>query len=164
MIETLKQNIIDICKQFIAQNIPQAQEVSIEFDTDFSFGPRTHTIYLALIEIEECVKDFADFCISCGLPEDGFDDFGFSFLHELGHFMTWNEIPVSDIIEYNYIAKKINEDDDMSNHERNLIYFNLPVEKIATEWAINFVKNNFNQYASFCNQVKTIFRNLVTIL
>ncbi len=164
MIETLKQNIIDTCKQFIAQNIPQAQEVNIEFDTDFGFLPKTHTIYLALIEIEETVKDFLDFCISCGLPENDFDDFGLSFLHELGHFMTWDQIPVSDLMMYYFAIEDLDDDNEISNHERNLIYFNLPVEKIATEWAINFIKNNFNQYASFCNQIKTLLHNFVTDL
>lgn len=74
-------------------------------------------------------------------------DFMFGFLHEIGHFLT--------------ITKELYDEDRMMrnsyyaflNSEKEN-YFNLPAEKAATAWALDYLVNNLEEVKGINEQLK----------
>lgn len=82
------------------------------------------------------VKDEEDrafrknFISRCPLAQ-GFSDVTISILHEIGHYFT------KEYLTFEYYA----EADNISGEA----YFNLPAEKVATDWAINWLQDSTNR-------------------
>lgn len=84
-------------------------------------------------KVEQQDRDFRnDFISRCPMAR-GFAHVTLSVLHELGHHFNREEYLDMDLEEY----EKARE-----NHE---VYFNLPCEKVATEWAIKWLQNPNNR-------------------
>lgn len=82
-----------------------------------------------------------DFVSRCPLAK-GFADITISLLHELGHAMTENQIPEDydrDFATFEIFVKADTEE------EANALYFNLPDETLATNWAIEWLSNPENR-------------------
>lgn len=70
-----------------------------------------------------------------------------SFLHEIGHIFTLYNLTDEERDDPDYLTDLIE-------------YWNTRREKIATEWAVNFIKNNpikFNNFINKINKALTIF-------
>lgn len=66
----------------------------------------------------------------------------FSLLHEVGHAVTLSDLTYEDL-EFEYYMREILENGWLdSTEETSTVYFTLPAEILATEWAINFMNNN----------------------
>lgn len=72
----------------------------------------------------------------------GLDAFTLSFLHELGHIVTWDNM-IDDSAER---AAFFEGDDD---YETNMKYFNLYNERLATDWAGTFITENLPYVRNF---------------
>lgn len=83
--------------------------------------------------------------------------FMISLLHEIGHILTYEDFKNSRPIEFNYSEDLSAECDRISinlcehglikskEFENNCLnYFNAPVERIATDWAVHFYRTNKN--------------------
>ena len=77
------------------------------------------------------------------------NEYGFiiSLLHEVGHHNTYDDIDVSTINfcsdEKARISREMEDAEDESVAKAlEWQYFNLPDEIVATEWAVNFAKEN----------------------
>lgn len=96
--------------------------------------------------------------------------FMISLLHEIGHLLTWVDFRRNNPIEFIHSQDLITECDkislDLSRHD--LIYSKqfkeicekyhaIPTERIATDWAINFYRNN-------TKHVEKAFKNICLIL
>lgn len=81
--------------------------------------------------------------------------FMISLLHEIGHILTYSDFKNSRPVEFNYSEDLIAECDRVSMNlcQKGLIkskefetnclnYYNAPVERIATDWAIHFYRTN----------------------
>jgi len=88
----------------------------------------------------------------------------FSILHEIGHFETLGKITQKEIdidtatkgiIELAYGAYR---GDD--NYCFFKAYWDLKMEYLATEWAINFIKHNTEECATFWRKLKPIIKAL----
>ena len=120
------------------------EDIEIEIGTGFYSYPSINTIEIPIFETNpEGAKYFYnDFIKRLGTNECSLETA--SFLHELGHIQTYKKI--NDII-YCILAPIISF---IQNHFENekifclmqKIYFNLPLQKRATEWAIKTLKEN----------------------
>lgn len=76
-----------------------------------------------------------------------------SFVHEIGHIKKGKRIN-DDFIRTlaNTLAKK-------GFHKiADLIYFNMKEEKLATQWAVNFVIQNEQLVKRYCKKLEAIYR------
>ena len=69
-----------------------------------------------------------------------------SILHEVGHYRANDEIEgaIFDfcMTEKNRISAEMQTADEVRSKELEFEYFNLPDEIMATQWAVNYIKNN----------------------
>lgn len=65
--------------------------------------------------------------------------FIFSLLHEIGHHKTLREFSDEEYAEDQMWREVFNA---IATPEVNYAYFHLPIEKKATEWAINYIENH----------------------
>lgn len=133
-------------------------KITMKLNSDFYYYPATEEISYTPIMSCRSNKLFSDFIkdyFNLELKSD-VEIFCLSALHEIGHHLTYDTIDNED---YNYSkdeeesiaqALKNNPDDDVTYSR----YFSLPLEIIATEWAVDFIKQN---PLSFDKLVKQIY-------
>ena len=73
--------------------------------------------------------------------------FMFSLLHEIGHHMTYDLYTEKDCKKEDETIKKIEKalacsTSYATDKNLNLAYFNLPMEKTATKWAVRYYKTH----------------------
>jgi hypothetical protein len=71
----------------------------------------------------------------------GFANVTLALLHELGHFETYNDIPQN--FDREETIKDLRKNYPI--HEHNYVYFSMPDEALATEWAINWLEDADNR-------------------
>lgn len=69
----------------------------------------------------------------------------FSLLHEVGHHQTMIELTDEDLEFEDFMREliHINYADQDDSFESSDVYFSLPAEILATEWALNYMENNW---------------------
>lgn len=77
--------------------------------------------------------------------------FTWSLLHEVGHCMTFHFLDKRAYNHCQYIKNKIEK-----GKVASINYYYLADEKRATNWAIKFVKDNYNIVKNFDNIVKEL--------
>ena len=75
----------------------------------------------------------------------GFSDITISLLHELGHLETNDQIRSSFSIEQRENAMEDLDKRNLSYKALNHLYFMLPDEKAATEWAVQWLSKGKNR-------------------
>lgn len=75
----------------------------------------------------------------------GFSDITISLLHELGHLETTEEIRPNFSIKKRMEVLEELQDRYPNYTELNYAYFDMPDEKSATEWSINWLSNAENR-------------------
>ena len=89
----------------------------------------------------ESSKMFREYwCAKCPMLK-GFSDITISLLHELGHLETNDVVREFFPLEIRTITMKGAETLAPTYKALNFIYFNLPDEKAATEWAIEWLSD-----------------------
>jgi len=144
--------ILDLCAEFIEDNITDDIE-SINLSTDFYCYPNTKEIYISVLAPATALDDFITNLESRTKIND-ISVFTWSFLHEVGHCMTWNYLNKRTQHHCEYVKRKI---------ERGsldyLLYYTLADEKIATNWAIGFVERNYKLVKAFDRMVMNEITN-----
>lgn len=114
-------------------------DVKTELSTDFAYGEDNEIIYFGffITENSECVWN--KLVEKWGLKTN-YGTFVGCFLHELGHHHT---LYLCSNFEYVYsmIVKQVIKILPFPKL-RNRIYFSLPIEKIATQWAIHYMNTH----------------------
>ena len=140
------EKITDLCIDFIESNISNDIE-SVEISTDFYCFPNTKEIYISVLAPATALDDFtAD--IANRTEIDDISVFTWSFLHEVGHCMTWNYLNKRTQNHCEYVKRKIER--GSINH---LTYYRLADEKMATDWAIGFIERNHKLVKAFDRMV-----------
>lgn len=117
--------------------------------TDFSYFYIDSSIEYTFVISERMDRLFMEYAKSIGLKTK-IDIFLLSFLHELGHHETLDEIDDDDEEYSRLIKENLNSDND----DNCKIYFALPDEKMATEWAINYINNNMDAIKNLWDQLQ----------
>jgi hypothetical protein len=81
-------------------------------------------------------------------------------LHEVGHHFTLDDLE-EDEEEYCMKTKKKLHGESV---EDNFIYFDLPDEKLATEWAINYINKNKAKLFKLAIEIQPIINNIYSQL
>lgn len=132
-----------------------ANDLAARMGTDFCYYYYENVVDYSIIVSERMDRMFMDFAKSIGLKvECGV--FILSLLHEVGHHMTIDEID-DDVYKYCEDVKANLTDSD----EDVMTYFNLPDEKIATEWAIDYINNNFEIVKVFSSHFQKVLLNFI---
>ena len=139
----------EVLNEFLAEF-----DLTAEFDTDFYYAWEDHKVGYSLMVTDFASRTFQAFVQSL-CPQIKCDTFLLSFMHEIGHHHTIDDF--SDMEYSRELASKqrINNllaADDLTILGKEMLfneYFNLDIEKVATEWAIDYMINNQEKIRSF---------------
>ena len=131
---------------FVESKLEGFVRPEVKYDTEFSYGVESRIIYVPIKDkctVEQC-RWWKQFMMK--YLEDKYDsylsicdNYVFSFLHELGHYITLEGIEPERInYSYNQAMKKI---DQLKNGlEIEMAYRQIPVEQMADLWATSFIE------------------------
>lgn len=136
--------MIKILNDWVHQYI--TEELTVVPAEDFYYEAETETIGFATSIYQEHDKEFMDLAVSLGLKYD-VNVFLLSFLHEIGHYFTLEDDSL-DPYWLDYIENR--------NTWQPVKYYEHPVEKIATEWAINYINYNIENLKKLNNLLKEV--------
>lgn len=125
-----------------------------EMATDFSFAHESRTVTWSPIVSVKNDLEFSQFFESLGCKVKC-DVFLYSLLHEIGHYHTLDSVSDED---YEYSFKRKN-DTSITNSE----YFILPVEIVATKWAVDYLNNNVEKVRAFWEELVPLLMNFYRI-
>lgn len=114
-------------------------DLTTRFEQDFGYYHNENVIAFGLLTTEKTENCFTTFVEDL----DGYRDLGFfnSFFHELGHHETYEDISDRDY-EYGRMVKAYLADKEELNDYDLYTYFNLPIERAATEWAVAYINDH----------------------
>ena len=144
--------ILELCSAFIEDNIALDFE-NVNLGTDFYCYPNTKEIFISVLFPAYAIDEFMINLLDRTDIND-ISNFTWSFLHEVGHCMTWNYLNKRTKHHCENIKRKIRRKSIEST-----IYYKLADEKMATDWALNFVKKNHRLVQRFDVNVMTEITN-----
>ena len=110
------------------------------------------------LQCDKCDKDFCSFMKkhwNCDFQPATIDLMVLSILHEIGHLKTFKYFSDNNKM-WNTICKlAIDKIPKPFHHVANKLYFNLPLEKAATAWAVWFYKTHPNKIEKFKTDLYT---------
>lgn len=132
--------------------------VSARIGTDFEYDFEDSTIHFAVV-LSSLVEDWFyqfitsnfDFPYTC-------DPFITSFFHELGHDQTYMDFTEDEYEKYRKDVDDIAQMDDTK--DKNMTYFSLPFEFAATEWAVQYIKENKEEIREFWRVCSKLILNI----
>lgn len=132
------------------------------FNTDFYYLPDSHKIEYTLLISEKADFNFTQFFKKQFnlIINNNIELFCMSVLHEIGHYMTYDNIGDDDYFlskqEQEIINQQIEENPD--NNDIYSQYFYLPIEILANTWAADFVLNNPIKFHILVTEVSNILK------
>jgi len=123
----------EYCKQF---------DCVCEPSDDFYYFYDSSTVTFAFVTTEWIDKQFVKFYETLGLNVKC-DTFLLSLFHEIGHHHTIEEVEEEDYIYSQDVKDWIDEQE--ASEELLDMYFNLPDEKIATQWAVDYINTHIDE-------------------
>lgn len=129
-----------------------------EMDTDFYWYHDDDTISYSLFSTEDSIVQFDILMQELGCQYT-IDWFYAAFLHELGHSHSYPNLSDEEILEDEAMKEWLHEQDE-SSFEENLysLYFRIPMELVATKWAVNFINSNPNAVKELVDTVGAAVR------
>ena len=126
--------------------------------SDFQWRWDTNEIVYSFLAPEHTVTVWNEFLDELGCNYI-IDQFFSSFLHEVGHSITYWDFEEDELDEYFDDVAWIQESDESSFSEGSLrTYFNLPVEIAATRWAVRFINDNAEAVRELVNSVQPLIQ------
>lgn len=135
-----------------------------DFDSDFSYDPDDERVYFSIAVSERADRLFKQYVLSHFHFKIS-NIFMISLLHEVGHAFTLGNFSKMEIKTDHFEKETIEEmlDADDSDDIYSL-YFDLKIEKVATEWAVNYYKENTKRcedfYSKFVNALRAEYKRL----
>lgn len=124
--------------------------IVVEFDDEEFFCVLDENI--VNVSFEE--DDYTDYVYSEFLFEnfnEYFNIFLLSILHEVGHLMTWTEELATER-ERMYLMLQLGfNSTNAESYDKS--YFSIPMEYMATEWAVNYYRKHREQCDNFICQL-----------
>lgn len=141
------ENIENILNKFL-----EPFECTAKLGSDFSYWYSESLICFALAVAESNDIDFRDFCKELQ-PELHCDIFLLSFIHELGHHETLDEWNDEEYLDMKIQKEQINKM-KVSQKEKNFMYFNIPDERRATEWGLQYIMEHQTEIMLLWNELQ----------
>lgn len=134
-------------------------EAECELGDEFAYLPRYSKIKYTLCVSDMQDKAFLAFAEHLA-PDIKCDIFLLSLLHELGHHETGDEYDITQQLgEYDrlnatmMLIRELDANNVKAMAKIALEYFQLPWEQAATEWALDYMRNNKAEIAAFWNKL-----------
>lgn len=134
----LNRKLTNFCKNFGIKKVKCTNEFSYLPDKSLV----TYTLYMTDTDLEfiDLVNSKYNITIQSMY-------FIFCLLHEIGHHMTMDEMTTEDL-ETDLLLRKMIP----FFEKQGQAYINFTAERLATEWAIKFIRENFDFCFSFQNE------------
>ena len=136
-------------------------DIRVKEDTDFCYYPTSQIIGYSFLCSKQSNDLFLEFIQGLN-PLVTFDIFLWSFLHELGHHETYDDLEDEEIM-YSYDMKAlinaayVNDKEHIAMLSKD--YFNLPDEYAATMWAVNFANKNIDKLWALWQKLQPAIMN-----
>lgn len=130
-------------------------DVKIDMGNEFVYYIEEKTVSVSILVDSRIDGYFLDNAYKMGLSYNC-GDFILGFLHEIGHHFTLSDISRRQSIRINKTKERI----DGWKKKDNYRYFQLLDERIATQWAINYINNNKETLREFANCIVPIIKEL----
>lgn len=133
-------------------------DLTTRFEGDFGYYHNENVIAFGLLTTERNEEYFNNFIGDLG----GYCNLGFlnSFFHELGHHETYEDISDREY-EYGQIVKAYLADKEELDEYDFYTYFNLPIERTATEWGIAYMNDHTPEVMELNRKIRDIVNKFV---
>lgn len=129
------------------------EELTVSFNENegYCFDTLENRVNLALSQTDDCgfIRHLKE-THKCPFAER-INLILWSILHEIGHYETENEVEEYDEDYEMRIWLMLTDETYRHNTAIQDRYFNLPAEYAATEWAKEWVENNYDKAVNFSN-------------
>lgn len=140
-------------------------ECDSDFDSDFFYDHEEDRVYFSVLVSERADRLFKQYVWN-HFHFDPPSIFMLSLLHEVGHHYTMDFFDENEIVSFREVKAVLSEmldacpDDD----EIYSLYFDLEIEKVATNWAVTYYKHHFDRcqefYLRFVNELRKQYSEL----
>lgn len=131
---------------FVESKIEGFEKPEIIFGEEFTYGVSSRNIavpedYIGSLEQQSWWKRFMMkyLVMEYGLFLTEKDNYVFSLLHEIGHYITLEGIP-ADVITHNYNQAMNKIDFSLNAYDYEKAYREINIERMADLWAIDFIE------------------------
>lgn len=132
-------SLVTLCSDFVNE----IDDFEVSLGLNFECYPTENEIFISVLACANSVQEFRENLLSRTKIDD-ISEFTWSLLHEVGHCQTWHSMNERTINHCRYIKRKINR-----GSLPTTTYYVLTDERIATDWAINFVEDNYKMVKAF---------------
>ena len=128
-------------------------DLTTRFEMEFGYYHNENVIAFGLLTTGRTDECFSIFVEDLG----GYGNYGFlnSFFHELGHHETYDDISDRDY-EYGRMVKAYLADKEELNDYDIYTYFNLPIERTATEWSVAYINDHLPEVLELNRKIHNI--------
>lgn len=128
-------------------------DLTTRFEMEFGYYHNENVIAFGLLTTGRTDECFSIFVEDLG----GYGNYGFlnSFFHELGHHETYDDISDRDY-EYGRMVKAYLADKEELNDYDLYTYFNLPIERTATEWSVAYINDHLPEVLELNRKIHNI--------
>lgn len=133
--------LLTLCDYFLEDNIGDFENVATS--ADFECYPNTKEIFVSIVAVKGALDEFMENLLS-RTEIDDISEFTWSFLHEVGHCQTDHFLNERTKNHCRNVKRKINRGSVPTS-----VYYTLAEEKMATDWAIDFVSRNHKLVKAF---------------
>ena len=143
---------VDNINEIIAKFLSNYGKVKVICSTEFEYNTTKDIISWSFLTSERQDRTFCDFferelkCPKC-------NSFIYSIFHEYGHKMT-----LGSFTELDWDLYQLNLDElygVCDGDERDYLYYHLPIEIAASQWAVNFIKLHYDEIVLWFNDIFT---------
>lgn len=111
-------------------------------EDSFGFYFDENLICWSFMAVDQADRTFRQFFKET-LHAPDYSTFVYSILHEYGHYITMEWLDNDDETAYRDDLKRIKRSNDfVSEDDRDMAYYNLPMEWAASEWAVEYMREH----------------------
>ena len=135
-------------------------DLTTRFEQEFTYCHNENVITFGLLTTERNDKCFGKFVEDLG----GYGNFSFlnSFFHELGHHETYEDISDREY-EYCQMVKAYLADKEELNDYDLYTYYNLPIERLATEWGVAYINDHTSEVFELNRKIRKVLDTIAII-
>ena len=122
--------------------------IKVRFSKRLECEPENAKVYVGFKNNEMENRTFKDYVKELQPDVCKYSDMLLGVLHEIGHIYTIEQADESEYLQDVDLLYNLREKDLISAEQMNYFYLRLPLESLATQWAIDFI--NINK--TFCNK------------
>ena len=122
---------------------------------DFCWWGYDNTIEYSVLAADKHLRFWTELLNELGLNYN-IDPFYTSFLHEVGHSMTYDEFEEDEIEKYYETVELMQEDPGSFGDDTSWIYFRLPLELTATKWMVDYINANAKVVRELVDMVRPL--------